>query len=180
MAVADGRPPEASSETTAALITNYFPFKYVSLTSLKALPSYDDRNIYFNGVLEDDRQADSSQCGEERPFVLKLTNHITTALDYLHGVNAMMHYLREKGFSNCCPIASRKGSYVVSASESEILGVAREGAPSSTTYPVRVLTFLSGEVMDKLEKQFLTPELSYSVGDLVGRMNFALQVSWGL
>lgn len=172
----DGRPPEASSETTAALITKYFPFKYVSLASLKALPSYDDRNIYFSGVLEDDRQ----QYGEERPFVLKLSNCILTDLDFLRGVNAVMQYLSEKGFSNCCPIASRRGSYAVSASESEILGVACETAPSSMTYPVRVLTFLSGEVMDKLEKEFLTPELSYSVGDLVGRMDLALQVSWGV
>ena len=173
MAAADGRPLEASSETTAALITKYFPFKYVSLASLKALPSYDDRNIYFSGVLEDDRQ----QYGEERPFVLKLSNCILTDIDFLRGVNAVMQYLSEKGFSNCCPIASRRGSYVVSASESEILGVACEIAPSSMMYPVRVLTFLSGEVMDKLEKEFLTPELSYSVGDLVGRMDLTLQVA---
>lgn len=173
---ADGRPPEVSSEATAALITKYFPFKHVSLVSLKTLPSYDDRNIYFSGVLEEE----GGQCGGERPFVLKLFNCITTNVDILHGITAIMQHLSERCFPNCCPIASRRGDYVISLSDSEMYGVGREGPRSGVRYPVRVLTFLPGEVMDKLEKRFMTPELSFSVGDLVGRMNLALQVSWSV
>ena len=167
---ADGRPPELGSGATSALITKLFPFKHVSIESMRALPSYDDRNTYFDGLLE---TPDGSGC--EEPFVLKISNRYINTPDIVEGLNAMMLFLSGRGFPCCCPVASRGGSHAIAASESELLGAVAE-TESEVTYPVRVFRFIPGDVMDKLEKRYLTPELSYSVGDVVGRMDLALQV----
>lgn len=158
-AVADGRPPELSPEATLTLITKYFPFKHVFPESFKPLPSYDDRNVYFDGTLEDWKEQ----------FVLKLYNCNVYTSHVLEGLNAVMLYLKDKGFPCCHPIASRTGSHMI---QSEL-------PPESTAkvkYNVKVLRFLPGYVMDKLEKRYMTPELFYSLGNMVGRMDLALQV----
>lgn len=163
--MAQGRPPDLSSEVASLLITQSFPFKNVFTSSFKSLPSYYDRNIYFEGVRE------TESCEETR-FVLKIS-HSDIASDIIDGLNAMMLYLNKKGFPNCCPIASRGGSYAVAVSENQLLGKDKE---SAVKYAVRILTYIAGEVMDEVEKQFMTPELSYSVGCLAGRMDLELQV----
>ena len=170
---ADGRPPDLGSEATSALVTTLFPFQHVSLDSIKPLPSYDDRNIYFNGILEQKR-GEHGSCSEE-PFVLKLYNCYTSTVDVLEGLNAVMLFLSERDLEVpcCCPVASRAGTHVVVISEREMTG---EPARSDARYPVKVVRFIPGEVMDKLEKRHLTPELSYSVGCMVGRLDLALQV----
>ena len=47
---------------------------------------------------------------------------------------------------------------------------------STAAYAVRVLTFIPGVPMDKLDAKYLTPELAYSVGEMIGRADLALQV----
>ena len=169
---ADGRPPELGSEATSVLVTTLFPFQHVSLNSIRPLPSYDDRNIYFTATPE---PKGNGPCLEE-PFVLKLYNCYTTTVDVLEGLNAVMLFLSEGDLEvPCCrPVASRAGSHVVVVSESEMTG---EPTRSDARYPVRVVRFIPGEVMDKLEKRHLTRELSYSVGRMVGRLDLALQVT---
>lgn len=161
-----GRPPDLSSETASVLITKFFPFKNVSAGSFKPLMSYYDRNIYFEGQTESCEKTLTQ-------FVLKISNS-DIAFDIIHGLNAMMIYLSKRSFPNCCPIASRRGSHAILVSESELLGKATE--ESGVKYAVRVLTYIPGEVMDELGKQFLTPELAYCVGSLAGRMDLALRV----
>ena len=170
---ADGRPPELGPEATSALVTTLFPFQHVSVNSIRPLPSYDDRNIYFTATLEPKKG--NGSCLEE-PFVLKLCNCYTTTVDVLEGLNAVMLFLNERDLEvPCChPVASRAGSHVVVVPESEMTG---EPAGSDARYPVRVVRFIPGEVMDKLEKRHLTRELSYSVGRMVGRLDLALQVA---
>ena len=104
--VADGRPPELSPEATLTLITNYFPFKHVFPKSFKPLPSYDDHNVYFHGTLED------RESGKEQ-FVLKLYNCNVYTSNVLEGLDAVMLYLKGKGFPCCHPIASRAGSHMM-------------------------------------------------------------------
>ena len=46
------RPPELESSIVAKLIPAVFPFKKVEESSVKQLPSYEDRNYYLTGVTE--------------------------------------------------------------------------------------------------------------------------------
>ena len=164
---ADGRPPELIPEATSSLITGHFPFSSVSLQSFKPLPSYDDRNIYFTGKLEiaaGETSGRGSTASEEDAFVLKLYNRYTTTPAVLDGLNSIMLWLSNKGLPVCCPIASRDGKYEVHCELSD------------DTYTVKILKFIPGVVMDKLEKKYLTCELAYSVGKLVGNIDSALQV----
>ena len=167
-----GRPPALSHEATVAFLTKHYPFKHVFPDSLKPLPSYDDRNVYFAGTPE----GDDGGSGREQ-FVLKMHNSGVCTPRMLEGLNAVMLFLRERGFPCCYPIATRDGRHLI---QSELpapkTDAESRGGPE---YSVKVLRFIPGCVMDKLEKRFLTPELFYSVGNLIGRMDLALQV-WKL
>ena len=77
------------------------------------------------------------------------------------------------------PIASRTGQYSHMATEQELLGgksAADGGEEETVEYPVRVMKYIPGELMDRLDKCYLTPQLSYDVGHYVGKMDHALQV----
>ena len=166
---ADGRPPDLSAEATSTLITTYFPFKSVSLNSFKPLPSYDDRNVYFTGTLE------NGERGEE-PFVLKLYNCYTYTFEILEALNDVMLFLSARNFPCSCPLAGRDGRHAILVSRSKMLRL-KEESDGAVEYTVKVVRFIPGVVMDKLDKCYLTPELSYSVGNMVGRMDLALQVN---
>ena len=158
---AAARPPELSSEATSSLITTFFPFKSVSIDSIKSLPSYNDRNVLFSGTMEE------SCTQEEEAFVLKMYNrHINTPA-VVNGLSAMMLCVSESGIPCCRPIPRREDYQGV---ETEL---------ESCGYDVRytnILRFIPGTVMDKLDKKYLTAELGYSVGKMAGEMDLALQV----
>ena len=90
----------------------------------------------------------------------------------------MMFFLRERQFPCCYPVATRReGTHAVALTASELLGAKHEEPTGKgVRYIVRVMNFIPGEVMDKIDKSCLTPELSYSVGCLAGRMDLELQV----
>ena len=166
-----GRPPEVSPGAASALVLRLFPFKHVSLDSFKQLPSYDDRNIYFEGIHEDKT--------ELTPFVLKMSNTDLYTLELVDGLSKMMLFVESRGFVCSAPIASRTGQHSLMATEQELLGGKRSDGGEeveAVEYPVRVMRYIPGELMDKLDKCYLTPQLSYDVGNYVGRMDQALQV----
>ena len=173
------RPPEVDSKTAEALIAKHFPFRRISVGSLRSLPSYYDRNIYFEGLQE--KRDGSSNLQEEEGFVLKVSSRGTTP-EIIDGLNSQMLFLSGKGFPCCYPIASRGGEYTALASESELLGVAEgdvrqvDVLSRDVKYPVRVMKYIAGDIMDKLDERYLSPELSYSVGKMAGGMDLLLQV----
>ena len=160
---AHGRPPELTPEASSSLISRYFPFQSISLDTFKPLPSYDDRNVYFTGTLQ--QTGNGAGDATEESFVLKLYNRNMSTPAVQDGLNILMLRLSERGIPCSRPIASRKGDCAV---ETEL--------GDGLTYTIKILRFIPGVVMDKLEKKYLTPELSYSVGKLIGKMDFALQV----
>ena len=170
--MATNRPPELSPTKALLLITNAFPFKYVSPVSFKQLPSYDDRNLYFEGELEEPQNAGV------KPFVLKLSDRSLQTPELAEALSRVMVYLNRKGFTVSDCVSSRSLTYVYLASEQELL--ARERLPSEgeeeVYFPVRVVSYIRGELMDKVEDNFLTPQLMYSVGHYIGRMDSVLQV----
>ena len=164
--MADERPPALNLESFSAFIVKYFPFKHVPLSSYKPLPSYYDRNIYFEGERDDELGT-----GAAEPLVLKICN---SGIE-IGVVEAMMFFLNAKGISCCCPaIATRQRKHTAVVSHGELLGT--ETAQSDATYTARVMKYITGEVMDRIEKRYLTPELAYSVGRLAGRIDLELQV----
>ena len=137
----------------------------------KELPSYDDRNMYFEGMVE--------ESADLKPFVLKLSNAHLYTPELVDGLTKMMLFVESRGFTCSSPIASRTGQYSHMATEQELLGgmsAADDGEEETVEYPVRVMKYIPGELMDKLDKCYLTPQLSYDVGHYVGRMDHALQV----
>lgn len=158
------RPPALIWDTVVSLITRLFPFKDVAFTSFKEISCYDDRLYYFEGRLE----------GElvRKPFVLKLSNgNFGHAL--VSGQNAVMLHLRAKGIQCCEPVITKLGHHLEMLSEAQLVG---ERGGDDVTYIVRVLRYIPGELMDEVDRRYLTPELVYSVGNFVGQMDMALQV----
>lgn len=166
---ADGRPPEPSREATVALITGNFPFSEVYPDSFKPLPSYDDRNIYFKGKVEN-TEKDGRGCSadEDDAYVLKLYNNIVYKADVLDALDSVMLWASERGVLCCRPIRSRYDGYAVQ------VGL---GSSDGVKYTVKIMRFIPGTVMDKLEKKYLTSDLSYSVGSMCGKLDLALQVT---
>ena len=90
------RPPALSPEAVSALLLQYFPFKHVARESLKPLPSYDDRNIYFRGECRNGAAPGDG-------FVLKVLNSgISTHV--AEGMNDMMLFLSRRGIPCSRPV----------------------------------------------------------------------------
>ena len=192
--MANASPPAVDCKTAVALITKLFPFKRISIDSLKQLPSYSDRNIYFEGVRE---TIDGNRDQDEEPFVLKLLNASLFTPEVIEDLNAVMVFLRGRGVPCTYPVATRNGSYTHFATRSDLLGVSSTtrikseeernidfqspvrhagNALTEVKYPVQVVNYIPGEMMDNVEKMYFTPKLSYRLGNLVGRMDLTLQV----
>ena len=160
------RPPELSNETIARLTTQLFPFSEVEKDSIKQFSGYDDRNFYFRGKLE------SRDSLEE--FVLKLSNSSST-YELTEGTNKVMKYLKSKGFCCHCPFSSRNGAEIEVLSETQLL----KGDPNAKVgrrpkFCTRVLTYISGDVMEKVN---CNSQLLFNVGSYIGSIDAALQAS---
>ena len=168
------RPPELSPTAVSSLLLQYFSFKHIARDSIKSLPSYDDRNIFFRG------RRKTANGARDDGFVLKVLNSgISTYV--AEGMNAMMLFLSDRGIPCSRPIPTRQGDYILTASERDLATLSpteKPAAEPNSTYAVRVLTFVPGIPMDKLDKRYLTPELAYSVGEMVGKTDLALQVCY--
>ena len=109
------RPPELESSVVAKLILAVFPFKEVEESSVKQLPSYEDRNYYLTGATNCDR--DGNRGGE---FVLKISNSLKD-MELKMGLNAVMCHLHQQGFECPQPLSSRNGKGVEMLSKEQLL-----------------------------------------------------------
>lgn len=162
-----------SGESVAVLVRRVFPFLRVYESSVKQLQGYDDRNFYFRGVHESTtRESGDCEAGDE--YILKVSDPSTTC-ECADGQNCLMKFLKGRGFNCPCPVESRSGRETEVLSESELLG----GEPPlrvtrKPKFCTRVLSYVRGEVVGGGME--LSPELGYSMGEYVGRMDAALQV----
>lgn len=187
MAEALGRPPSLKTEAVSSVIYKYFNFKNILECSIKSLPSFEDRNIYFQG------EASHGNCSE---FILKLNNPLCTPAEVIKGLNAVMNHVKSCNFQfeTCYPLPCKDGTDVLHLTAAELTGESGdvEGSdhkvitkePNSWTseqpelrYHVRVLPFISGEVFDSVDKKFLTPMLLQEVGEMIGKVDKELKVS---
>ena len=162
------RPPQLNSGVASALITTFFPFKHVALESLKPLPSYDDRNVYFEGV----REHNSSD--QEEPFVLKVWNRGKAfSTEIIQGLSAIQLRLKSNRFPCTWPVAARSGHHIHFATLNDW---GAEPPATGVKYLVQVFSYVPGQMMDNIEKKYFTPELAYRVGYFIGSIDCALQV----
>lgn len=191
--VTAGRPPSLSNAAVAKLVKDFFPFKAVDELSVKQFPSYDDRNFYFRGTLEEAPSWEpSATCAAntdpksaedfEKEYVLKLGNPMFASYEVLNGTNALLNHLHAKGFTRCiCPLVGRAGA--------DVMVIARERlreydstleVPEKMPEPnvhLRVVTFIPGECFDEVDKHYLTPRLLYDLGHCMGNVNSIMQVN---
>lgn len=158
------RPPALNWDNAVSLITRIFPLEDVSHTTFKELLCHEDRLYYFEGQHEGQLT--------RKQFVLRLSN-TKFGHDVVSGHNAVMLHLRARGIHCCEPIVTKLGHHLETLSEADLL---QKSGGRDVSYIVRVLTYIPGELMDEVDKCFLTSQLYYDVGYFVGQMDMALQV----
>ena len=167
MSVAKGRPPSLTNEESSKVITRHFSFKEVNNASIKAFPSYRDRNYFFQG---------ESTESSDNEFVFKLSNPLSSSFSVMEGVNEVMRHLNSRNLQSPYPLSSRTGKDLIQLSSAELKGSADE--EKSMKYPVYVLSFIPGDIFDHVDKRHLTPELLYEVGELLGKIDKELMVCY--
>ena len=167
------RPPELESSIVAKLILAVFPFKEVEESSVKQLPSYEDRNYYLTVVTEGVTNCGSGDENTEGEFVLKISNSLMD-VELKKGHNDLMTYLYQQGFECPQPLSSRNGNGVEVLSKRQLLagdpGASEGGGPK---FCVQVLIYIPGRTMESVP---FTPRLAYEAGRYIGRMDAAMQV----
>ena len=171
-----GRPPSLLPANVCKLVTKYFKCRNVAEKSVKALPGYDGRNYYFRA-----EQCDT-KCSE---FVLKLVNPEHTPWPVAKEINRLMHHIHSKGFtfSTPYPVVSTNGTDFVQLTIGEIINgenSLKNGIEirddEDTKYHMWLLTFISGEMFDSVEKKYLTPSLLTEIGKALATLDKDLQV----
>lgn len=185
MSSVSGRPPPLSRETISRITCKYFNFTKVHGDSIKSFPSYSDRNYYFQGKCMNAASLE---------FVLKLNNPLYTTFEEMKGICSVMEHLTSHGFSTQHPLTSREGSHIIKLTYAELSGTLEDNkgieTRDSTTdtcgankrepgfkYFVSVLSYIPGQLFDKVEKRYLTPKLLYEIGELLGRIDQELMAS---
>ena len=164
------RPPVVGFLSALSTLRGCFPFKKVLRSSFRELPSYDDRQFYFEGELE--TLAVSGAGGGNEPFVLRLSN-LMFSVELINGFNAVMQHLSKKGINCSQPLTSRSGRHLEMINGRDLDPEGRD----LNQYPVRVLKFIPGTMMNELETKYLTSGFLYSVGHFAGKVDAALQVT---
>ncbi len=149
------------------ILLDHFEFKRVDESSIKFLPSYSDRNIYFIG----ERHAGG---GDE--YVLRAFNPLYSSFDSIKSIITVMKYLRLQGIPVPSLIGSKDGHDTIQLNRSE-LGFEQETTPGSMqSYPLSILSYIHGQTLNHIEKKYLTPSLLHEVGVYLGTIDKELLV----
>lgn len=143
--------------------------------SIKAFPSYRDRNYYFQGDYTDH---------PKNSFVFKLSNPLSTSFEVMESVNHVMKHLHSRSLMSPYPLATQTGEDLIQLSsaqlkESEVDSIEYQVSNEGTdimNYPVYVLSFIPGHIFDQVDKRHLTPALLCEVGELLGKIDKELMV----
>ena len=197
-----GRPPILSIQGIVKLLREAFPFKHIEVGSVKSLPSYDDRNYYFRGILEHPQlttkeavacngYTSSAGCSPKlEPYVLKINNPLCASFEVIKGLNFIMRHFQNQEFT-CIQHAllSRNGNDALvmegnsddlmkynSTVTTEKLVNRSSKVTEISKYIARVVTFIPGQLFDEIEKKYITPKLMFDVGNCFGMIAEKMQV----
>ena len=165
MSVLSGRPPSLSNHTVAGLATTYFNFSSVAEYTVKCLPSYYDRNYYFQGQ----HNRDSG-----REFILKIFNPLSMSYQSTETVVQVLKHLYSREMKCPYPLVSHTGRELIKLS-TDILNP-QAGESRTLEYPACILSYIPGEVISEVDKKFLTVELVSEVGELMATVDRELLV----
>ena len=171
MSISEGRPPALSSTELVKIINQFYSFDSVDTNSVKNFPGYDDRNYYFRGI-------SSSNTKNGNEFVLKMFNKLHTTHDVAVGISELWKHLRCKGFTYTSYLSNREGNALTFVPKSLCDGEGASHSSSSETYAVRIMHFIAGEMLDSIDKKYITPKLLKEGGAFLGRLDLALKVSF--
>ena len=182
-----GRPPALSNSSVAKLLQQMYPFDHVDENSVKQLPSYEDRNFYFLGVLSHTDARSGHDTMKPKEYVLKIFNCLNSTADVVHGISALMEHLQARCFSGAELVKSKEGGNIGIVTERDLCeyvvertmeGVHENERENGTKiHCVRVIKYLPGELLVSIPKESVSVRLLYDVGKYLGRINAALQVS---
>lgn len=96
------------------------------------------------------------------------------------GLSALWTHLQMKGLDYTSQVVNKRGNTVTTLTVQELLkftdGPHETELRRSEVFSMRVMKFVPGEILDKVDKQHLTPRLMYDVGAFIGRVDAALYV----
>jgi hydroxylysine kinase len=155
--------PALTCSAACKLAKAFFPFVSLKETAIKELNSYDDRNFYIEGVIEEQTKRESGA------FMLKITNRQESAsIALLEAQNDFMLHLLEGGFAAPRPVQARNGSYIVAYS------IPHPDSPGhDPVYAIRLFTFLQGDLLAEVKQD---PCLLVEVGKTIGKISIHLKV----
>ena len=172
------RPPDLTNKEVRDLLVREFSCCFVEVyeNSVRQYPGFEDRNYFFVGLKDD---------GTEMECLLKISDPMSVREDELKAINRVMIYLAPLQVSLSYPIQASNGELVVRllghrlASEGhqseKYWMMDEEGTESQLCYCARVLLFVPGKSLSKVESH--SHSLLYSVGENLGNMDAALKVS---
>ena len=177
--MADTKPPRLCKEAVVELISTSFPFKRVDINSVRQLDSYYDGNYYFQGTLQP-CEASRVPISESGEYILKIWNS-TEGQARCEGRSLIMKHLLECSDNIPCPRPVRcrckKGNFVDCVTESAFQAKREEnmveGDPTTRCFPLTVLEYLPGRVMEEVDPP---PYLLFEAGQVIGSIARNLQV----
>ena len=185
-----GRPPELNKLEISTVICKYFSFSTVNEDSITFLPSYDDRNYYFEA---------RTLAGKNGQFILKVYNPVHSSFSVIEGCNKMIHTLQAAGILQQIPERSRAGPDAIQLKYSNLKledndtnmetvidsGTNDAGKPFTDdvpcpadfiSYVLSILSFVPGEVFDNVDKKYLVPDIFWEIGMKMAVMDKELKV----
>lgn len=138
-------------------------------SSVKEFVSYDDRNFYLKGTLQN--HENGLQTGESE-FILKILNHVDSEnISFVNAQNEVMLFLKKQGFTCQVPLKALNGEFAAICCLTS--DNASEGNHKARVNAVRLLSFVPGKLFKYVP---CTPELLFNLGCYVAKMNRTLEV----
>ena len=190
------RRPHVTEKQAVVMATRLFNLNIADHFSVKELDSYEDRNFYLRGSLNETQNNLASFAGNE--YVLKIANHIDSNHEHLMQTQCdVMSFLQARGHKCSSPVPSIFGTSFVMCkipSDSAPDGVAlatdhasdvcnlekfeiyNGEAYSKEDYficAVRLQTFVPGKMLNEVPH---TNQLFFHAGKTLGRLDQHLKV----
>ena len=192
------RRPHVTEKQAVVMATRLFNLNDTDHSSVKELDSYEDRNFYLRGSLNEEQKNLASFAGNE--YVFKIANHMDSNHEHLMQTQCdVMSFLQARGHKCSFPVPSIFGSSFV------MCKIPRDSAPDGVALAsdhandacnlekfeiyngeayskedyficaVRLQTFVPGKMLNEVP---LTNQLLFDAGNTLGRLDRDLKVQF--
>ena len=191
--------PHVTENQAVVMATRLFNLNITDHSSVKELDSYEDRNFYLRGSLNEESKKLASSGGNE--YVLKISNHTDSNHEHLIQTQCdVMSFLQARGYKCSSPVPSIFGTSFVMCkiprdtapdgvvlatdhtnnicNQEKMFEIYKGEAYSGEDYficAVRLLTFVPGKVLNEIPH---TNQLLFDAGKALGRLDRDLKVQF--